>query len=89
MVRRVVKWRGIERDEGSINQGCDFEWVGGKLYPHHKIKSLDHVVVDTYDNGVLIERNIYDAMDTPAQTPLQWERRTTVRFRDEDLANGL
>lgn len=89
MIRKLVTMRGLPRTEGPSSQGHEYQWSGQLLMFHGKVKQGDIVVVDTYDNGALAERDTYVCADTSASTPFRWTDKSTMRFRDEDLGRGL
>lgn len=49
-----------------------------------KLRGKDIVMIETYEEGVLVQRDIYNVLDTPKGEKIRWHRRVTEKFRDKD-----
>lgn len=86
-----MKKTSVYHNGQALTQGNDFDITQGQLAFKFAIKgkvdtdSNDIVRVETFDEGVLIQRDSYLAAKTPAGERFRWHQRTTEKFREQDL----
>jgi hypothetical protein len=90
MIKSSVYLNGAVMTEGS-----DFKFVKGELSFDFTIQGstkndstdrrTDIVRVETFDEGVLTQRDTYLAAPTAQGERFRWHQRTTEKFRDQDL----
>lgn len=79
----------------AMTEGNDYEWIQNELafgfaVTGHTEKPTnsdrrDIVRVETYDEGILVQRDTYLAAKTAPKERFRWHQRTTEKFRERDL----